>query len=172
MNSIILHIDNFVRINQLQPADAFVVNKQFFNILDHYVIYLGRHQNRHVFIANYTKGIKILELNEIAMFLAKYVPVRVNRFMGNEQQRREAVERALSRKDENSYNLILNNCEHYFNYVHHGTSKSNQVKDVGNHLAVTGLVAGISGAASKKDEVAIAGIIVAGIGLILGSLED
>ncbi len=172
MNNITPQIDNFVRVNQLRPADAFVVNKQFFKILDHYVVYLGKSMGNHIFIANYTKGIKILQLNDIAMFLAKYVPVRINRFKGNEFQRNEAIERALSRLDENAYHLIVNNCEHFTNYVQYGTPKSNQVKEAGLSLAVVGAVTGIAGAASKNDNAVIGGILIAGLGLILGSLED
>lgn len=172
--NITLQIDNFVKVNQLRPADAIVVKKEFFGILDHYVIYLGYDNvnHKHVFIANYLKGIQILKLGELAMFLAKYLPVRINRFIGSEQQRTEAVQRALKRKDENSYHLILHNCEHFKNYVHHGVESSDQIKNWGNGLIAAGAATGLAGAAAKKDGAVVAGVLMAGVGLILRSLEE
>ncbi len=173
MTNLLLHIDNFVSRNNLKPADAFVVKKEYFGILDHYVIYLGRNsQGLHVFIANYTKGIRILQLNDLAMFLSKYLPVRINRFRGTENQRKEAVQRALSRKDENSYHLILHNCEHYKNYVQYGVSKSDQVKNTGIGLAIAGVATTAIGAANKNEKAVFSGLLMAGVGLILSSFEE
>ena len=120
-------IERFITTYNVKPADSIVVKKQFFGILDHYVIYLGKDiYGEHKFIANYTKGVRYIENRELSSFLKSYVPVRINRFVGNEQQRAYAVERANSRLNERSYNLILNNCEHFASFVQNGHSKSSQ----------------------------------------------
>ncbi|MBX7242934.1 MAG: hypothetical protein K1X92_14425, partial [Bacteroidia bacterium] len=99
-----MNIHHFIAANNIRPADAIVVKKEFFGILDHYVIYLGTDQKgEHKFIANYTEGIKMLPARKISTWLQKYIPVRINPFIGTEEQRKEAVKRALIRIDENSY---------------------------------------------------------------------
>lgn len=147
-------IDGFVSQNGIRPADAIIVRKQEWALLDHYVIYLGAtYSGDHVFIANYTKGVRILSENEIARFMNTYEPVKLNRFVGDESERREAVNRAMERVDENSYSLILNNCEHYASYVQRGKPQSNQVRNwslgILGGLALMGLIAAFT---SNDDE--------------------
>jgi hypothetical protein len=168
-----MNIQEFIAANNLQPADAVVVQKEKFGILDHYVIYLGQNgSGEHIFIANFTEGVKFITYWKILEFMNQYVPVRVNRFLGDYIQRNLAVQRALSRLNENSYNLILNNCEHFKNYVHHGVKKSEQVQEFGAALLVTGIGAAAVGAGAKKKEVTIAGLITAGLGLIAIGLSE
>ena len=142
-------IQRFVRQNQLRPADAVIVKKRGLGILDHYVIYLGEYKGTPQFIANYTKGVKIIPLRELQNFLSTYAPVKLNRFVGSEQQRKEAIRRAYQRLDEDAYHLILNNCEHYARYVQEGNPRSNQVRNWGlgalGGLALLGLVWALSG---------------------------
>ncbi|OOM14321.1 lecithin retinol acyltransferase family protein [Clostridium saccharobutylicum] len=42
----------------------------------------------------------------------------------------ETVKRAKSRRDENSYNLVTNNCEHFAIWCKTGVSKSTQVDNI------------------------------------------
>lgn len=161
------YLTSFVRSQNLRQADAVVVKKDFFGILDHYVIYLGKEYNgTHKFIANYNQGIKILPSNEMEVFLQRYSPVRVNRFVGTRNQRIEAIQRALSRRNENSYNLILNNCEHYKNFVHHGIKQSDQVTTVGSTLLIGGIAAAIIGDANDNEKTRDVGLATAGFGLL------
>lgn len=151
----------------IRPADAIVVKKEKFGILDHYVIYLGIDSNgEHKFIANYTKGIQFITLSEIVSFLKTYIPVRINRFIGTELQRLSAVKRALSRLNERAYNLILNNCEHFKNWVHHGLGTSEQVEVAGKTLTAAGAGVGLIGIATKDDNLVMVGLITALIGAI------
>jgi hypothetical protein len=166
-------IDQFIHVYNIKPADAIVVKKEKFGILDHYVIYLGQDSyGEHKFIANYTKGIQFIEHCELVAFLQTYVPVRLNRFIGNEAQRIEAVRRALTRLNERAYNLILNNCEHFANWVQKGLPKSEQVEDVGKALALTGAGVGLVGLAAKNERVATFGLLTAALGLITLRLSD
>lgn len=159
------NINTFITQNGLKPADAVVVKKDFFGILDHYVIYLGNHNNSPLFIANYTSGIKLLPVNKLLSFLTKYSPIKINPFMGNDIERERAIERALSRLNEDNYNLILNNCEHYYNYVHFGIEISNQVKDYGLGLLLTGASSALLGESLENKKIRNAGLIVGGVGL-------
>lgn len=166
-------IEQFITAHDLKPADAIVVRKEEFGILDHYVIYLGKDNlGKHKFIANYSKGVQFIEPRELIEFLKLYVPVRLNRFIGNELQRVNAVRRALTRLNESAYNLILNNCEHFANWVQKGLPKSEQVEDAGKVLAVTGAGIGLIGLASKNEDVAWVGLLTAALGLLAIRLSE
>ena len=160
-------IEYFIQVNNIQPADAIVVQKQKFGILDHYVIYLGKGgDGEHKFIANYTAGIRFLPYQKLLEFLMTYIPVRINKFIGDRMQRTFAVQRALSRLNENAYNLILNNCEHFKNFVHFGIEKSEQVEEFGGALAVGGLGIAAVGLATDNEGLAYAGLFTSILGLI------
>lgn len=141
-------LDKFIREFGLRPADVVVVKKEFFGILDHYIIYLGKApQGKHVFIANTTTGIRFIPEWELIDSMKVYKPTRIRRFNGNDFQRTQAVKRALEKKDVSSYNLILNNCEHFANYVQEGKSWSSQSQvagGIGLGLLFLGLIALIS----------------------------
>lgn len=162
-------IDAFVRNNGLRAGDAVIVKKEPFRILNHYVIYLGSYYGRHKFVANYTQGVRILEEEDMYKFGEYMTPTRIKRFLGNEVQRNTAVQRALNRVDEQSYNLLLNNCEHYSNYVQTGKPYSGQTKLFGAGLTAAGL---ISAANSENENNQKAGLIVAGLGLLTLLFDD
>jgi hypothetical protein len=165
-------VDQFITAYEVKPADAIVVKKENFGILDHYVIYLGKDRhNEHKFIANYLDGIKFISVLELIKFLKTYVPVSINRFVGSELQRGAAVKRALSRLNEKAYHLILNNCEHFANWVQKGLPTSKQVEDFGKILALIGGGIGISGLLSKNKGAALIGTLIASLGLIMIGLS-
>lgn len=167
-----MSIDYFISANNLEPADAIVVQKQKFGILDHYVIYLGKGSDgEHKFIANYTAGVQFLPYWKLLEFLGSYMPVAINRFMGDRIQRSLAVQRALSRLNENAYSLILNNCEHFKNFVHFGIKKSEQVENFGGALAVGGAGAIAIGVAAENDRIVLAGLITSLFGLAIAASE-
>jgi hypothetical protein len=126
-----MSINQYVQHHRLKPADAIVLNKKFFGMVDHFVIYLGLIQFQHAFVANYIEGVRIISNEEIEKFLQTYVPVKVDRFPGRENQRGAALKRALSMIGQKAYNFFANNCEHFKNFVHYGLKKSTQVQKVG-----------------------------------------
>ena len=73
--------EHFVIANNLQPADAILLNKKFMGMLDHYAVYLGRHPetNKPVIAANYTSGVQILTPVDVDSFLEKLVPSKIER---------------------------------------------------------------------------------------------
>lgn len=167
-----MNIDSFIKINRLRPADAIVVKKVGIGLLKHYIIYLGVIDGHHRFMANYTKGINIISFAELGRFLNNYSPVQLNRFIGNDFERGDALDRAWSRKGEREYDLILNNCEHYKNFVHYGYSKSDQVENVGIGLVAAGSAIAVGGVAGKDDKAAIGGLVLAGLGLVTLLMEN
>lgn len=129
-------INQFIRTNRIRPADAIVLQKKFFGMVDHYAIFTGYYNGEPRFIANYTKGVQIIERKEMGSFLQVLVPVKIERFKGSETQRTTAVRRANSQIGKRAYSYIHNNCEHFKNWVQTGKPRSEQVEKVTQGLAV------------------------------------
>lgn len=145
-----MNLDSFIQRNRVQKADAIIVRKKFLGLLSHYVIYLGREseyestdrysrsqryyrggRDGHLFMANMSGGVKVLREGHLREYLIYLEPNRINRFQGGEQARKAAIARALSKQNENSYDLILNNCEHFATYVQEGKARSGQSQNAG-----------------------------------------
>ncbi|MDX2362395.1 MAG: lecithin retinol acyltransferase family protein [Crocinitomicaceae bacterium] len=131
-------LDQFIRVNAIRPADAIIMRKKFFGMVDHYVIYLGQDvdHGQHIFVANYTKGVCIIENVELAKFLIFLVPSNIDRFYGDEFERENAIRRAISKIGKKAYNYLENNCEHFKNWVHRGEHKSEQADNFKTGLAI------------------------------------
>jgi hypothetical protein len=162
------YTEQFVLLNNLQPADAILLKKKFMGMLDHFAVYLGRHvyTNEPVFAANYTKGVQVLEHHEVNTFLTTLVPDKIERFTGSYHQRIEAVERAKEMVGKTGYNLLSNNCEHYKNYVLFNKKFSNQVDSFGKVAAVGGGVAVLAGLASKNNKAVGWGLFALALGAL------
>ena len=129
-------INQFIRTNSIRPADAIVMQKKFFGMVDHYAIYIGYYNGEPQFVANYTKGVQVIDREKMSNFLQVLVPVKIDRFKGSEYQRKIAVKRALSQRGKKAYSYIHNNCEHFKNWVQTGKPRSEQIEKVTNGLAV------------------------------------
>ncbi len=129
-------LNQFIRTYNLKPADAIVLQKKFFGMLDHYAIYIGMRNGEPTFVANYTKGVQIITRSEMNEFLKMLIPVKIDRFPGKESDRSKALRRALSQVGKKAYSYLSNNCEHFKNWVHYGTPRSEQVIRFGEGLAV------------------------------------
>lgn len=168
-----MNIEYFIRRNGIRPADAIVAQKLQFGLLKHYIIYLGKAPNGyHYFMANYTKGIQLISPVELSKLLGVYGPVNINRFRGNDFQRQQAINRAWSRRGEQEYNLILNNCEHYKNFVHSGRAQSEQTNTFGAGLFAAGAAVALGSAANKNDQGTVGGLFLAGLGLVTLLIEN
>ena len=165
-------IHEFINHLRLKPADAVILQKKFFGMLDHYVIYLGLVNYVPQFVANYMDGVRIIPNHEIAALLQMYVPTNVDRFPGPEHQRTSALQRAFSKIGERAYNLVANNCEHFKNFVHHGIEKSSQVDSIGKGLAVGGVVLAAVGAETKNSSAVGWGIALTTLGLLAVAIEN
>jgi hypothetical protein len=165
-----MSIHQFIVTNGLKPADAIVLQKRFFGMVDHYVIYLGIVNLQHAFVANYTQGVRIIAHKELEKFLSELFPVKIEKYPGDESQRNDALKRAMSQIGQKAYNYIANNCEHFKNFVHHGIKKSTQVQKGGAALAIGGLGLTFIGAEKKNDSMAIFGVFIILIGIIIALL--
>lgn len=151
-------------MNGLRATDALVLRKRFIGMVDHYVLYMGNRGNLPVFIANYKNGVKEISNEEIVNYLQTLEPIRIEKFKGSDQERKQAFKRAVSRVGERAYNYFANNCEHFKNWVHYGDKYSSQVDNAGNFGLGAGGVLAVAGLASKNSKVALwgAGILLAG----------
>lgn len=135
-------LNQFITSYNIRPADAIVMKKKLFGMADHYVIYLGIHEMKHVFVANYTKGVKVIPDHELQEFLQILEPTKIDPYPGPEAGRNAALNRAISKIGQRAYNLITNNCEHFKNYVHYGRHTSKQADN-----AIGGLALGVGAVA-------------------------
>lgn len=136
-----MNINAFITQNHIRPADVIVVKKAA-GILKHYVVYLGKDRFlRHTFIVNMSgRGIALIPEEEASVFLGKYQPTGISRFLGQEWERNQAVERAFTYPRAN-YDLIVNNCEHFASFVQRGVKESKQA-DTAIGIGLATLVAG------------------------------
>jgi hypothetical protein len=157
----------FVHQFAIKPADAVVLNKKFFGMLDHYVIYVGIQNYEHQFVANYVDGVKEIPNDKIGSLLEVYVPSKIERFPGKDHERQAAVNRAKGRIGERAYGFISNNCEHFKNFVHHGIETSTQVEKVGAALTISGIGLALIGVGKKNKTVAVWGLIIVIVGILI-----
>jgi hypothetical protein len=66
-------------------------------------------------------------------------PRRVNRFVGNQKNRKAIVQNAIEKKDRSAYSLILNNCEDYASLHKRKSDRSEP-----NTGAVIGTIIGVA----------------------------
>lgn len=142
-------LNQFITTYNIRPADSIVMKKKLFGMVDHYVIYLGiSNERKHVFVANYTKGVRVIPDQELREFLQILEPTKIDRFVGNETQRVAAVNRAISRIGERAYSYVTNNCEHFKNWVHRGEHKSAQVDNAVESVMIGAGIAALAGLVS------------------------
>ena len=162
MNEIIRLIEQ----NGLRITDSIVMKKRFLGMVDHYVLFMGYRNSRPVFLGNYRNGISEVPDADLVKYLSIMEPERIEYFVGNELERKDAERRAWARSGENAYNYITNNCEHYKNWVHFGKNYSSQVKTAGNVALAAGAGIAVAGLASKNKTAAYVGLGT----LLLGAL--
>jgi Lecithin retinol acyltransferase len=156
-------INEFIKKNNLQPADAIELALPSAGIIKHYAIYLGMENNLPRFIANITDGIQLIEKALLGEFIKKYEVTAIEKFVGSTWQRKAAIKKAMSRIGEKAYNLVFNNCEHFKNWVLHGYSSSKQVTAIGGGILFSGAALTIFGAATNDKKLQKAGLIILGI---------
>ena len=172
------HLEQFVQGTGLRPGDGIVVKKRFLGLLKHYVIYLGKKGRRHLFIANMTQGVQVLNSGQIGEFLRYMEPKKIIPFEGTDLERREAVKRAFSFPNRQNYNLLANNCEHFFNFTQSGRAYSKQTALFGTGLTVGGLVMAVNKASKNEEDDEYAdlkvatGLLIAGLGLFTIGISE
>ena len=64
------------------------------------------------------------------------IPIKIDRFPGKEPERLKALSRTISQIGKKAYSYLSYNCEHFKNWIHYGTPRSEQVKRIGEAMAV------------------------------------
>jgi hypothetical protein len=167
-----MSINELIKVNNLRETDALVLQKRFIGMVDHFVIYMGYRAEKPVFIANYKNGVKELSNDEISRYLQVLKTVRIEKFVGSNQERIDAFRRALSRVGERAYNYFSNNCEHFKNWVHFGNNYSSQVNIAGKVGLTTGGALAIAGIVSENSKVALWGAGLLLVGAILTNVSE
>jgi uncharacterized protein YycO len=110
----------YTQLYDLKPGDVIVVPKSIFNLVEHYIIYLGKglYSENDRF-----QGVRVINAEQVAN--ENPFVKRIRRFEGNDYQRSCAVQRAWSLVGK-AYNLTHFNCEHYANHVQYNTEYSAQ----------------------------------------------
>ncbi|OFX43084.1 MAG: hypothetical protein A2046_08705 [Bacteroidetes bacterium GWA2_30_7] len=149
---------SLIQQNDLKQADAIVLRKKFLGMVDHFAIFLGYdNSNYPYFVANYKDGVQHVSEKELDSFMQKLEPTRIERFVGTEVERQNAVKRALNRIDEKAYDYFANNCESFKNYVQKGINYSKQAENFNEIAGAVGIgtaVVGVAALASKSPKVA------------------
>lgn len=109
------------------PGDRIIGPKSNFRIIQHHSIYLGQDFNGIDWIIENKDGHGVRLVTANQHFQQVLEITRIERFVGTGEQRKAAVQRALTAIGK-PYNLINYNCEHFANWVQHGVSHSSQVK--------------------------------------------
>ena len=129
----------------LRQADGVVVKDRNSPLLDHYAVFLGWDDNGFpVFIANYPNGgVRVVPHEETIKFLNSMYLARPRCFQGNDYEREQAVNRAISCIGKKGYDLAFTNCEHFINYVQKSSAYSQQtaIASAGTALGGAALLA-------------------------------
>jgi hypothetical protein len=164
-----MNVNTIIRNNNLREADAVVLRKKILGMVDHFAIFVGYRGNNPIFVANYKDGVKEVSNSEMSEILKTLQPKAIEKFKGNENERRIATRRALSRVGEKAYNYVSNNCEHFKNWVHSGEHRSEQVNKVGNIALTVATGTAINAIANKS---AKSGAMAVGLLLLGAFLKD
>jgi hypothetical protein len=127
-----------IRQFNLEPGDRIVVPKSLVGIIQHHALYLGYNDlGEHLICENMIGvGVRLIRVND---FFKDVISVtRIEKFQGNNFERRKLVEKALSKLGK-PYSLINYNCESFCNDVQHNVIKSAQVS-VGLFVGFVGVM--------------------------------
>lgn len=164
-----MNTHTIIMSNNLREADAIVLRKKILGMVDHFAIFVGYRGHNPVFVANYKDGVREVSNSEMKEVLKTLQPTAIEKFKGNEQERRIATRRALSRVGERAYNYVSNNCEHFKNWVHTGEHRSDQVNKAGNIALTIATGTAVNAIVNKN---AKSGAIAVGLLLLGAFLKD
>jgi uncharacterized protein YycO len=110
----------------LKPADRIVVPKSGLRVIQHHAIYLGQNKKGEHLIAENKIGYGVRVVNADIFFKDAIEITRIERFSGNNFQRKIAIKKALTKLGL-PYDLINYNCHHFANEIQNGWPQSEQV---------------------------------------------
>ena len=128
----------------LLPADRIVVPKSGLRIVQHHALYLGKNHQGVDLIAENKIGFGVRLVTADDFFKNVIEVTRIEKFNGNNYQRRIAVQKALDKLGQ-PYHLIDYNCQHFANEVQYNFIKSDQVEGLFEGLKIAAGVALVIG---------------------------
>ncbi len=122
----------------LEPGDRIVVPKSLFGVVQHHALYLGYNEYGEHLICENIIGVGVIVTRVADFFQEAKSVTRIEKFQGNNFERKQIVQKALDRLGK-PYSLINYNCESFCNDVQHNVIKSAQVT-VGLFIGFVGIM--------------------------------
>lgn len=113
--------------HNLKPGDRIVEPKSSLRLVQHHSIYLGQDISGTDWIIENKIGFGVRLVTAKEYFSAVIEVTRIERFYGTGEQRKAAVQKALSEIGK-PYDLINYNCESFANYIQYGHTRSVQLE--------------------------------------------
>ena len=127
-----------IRHFNLEPGDRVIVPKSLLGLVQHHALFLGYNEfGEHLMCENVIgNGVIITRVDSFFQDIKSVT--RIEKFIGNNLQRKLIVQKALTRLGK-PYSLINYNCESFCNDVQHNVIKSAQVT-VGLFIGFVGIM--------------------------------
>ncbi len=127
-----------IRQYNLEPGDRIIIPKSLLGLVQHHALYLGYNNLGQHLICENVFGVGV-KLTSVESFFQDTTSVTsIEKFRGNNFERRNIVQKALTRLGK-PYSLINYNCESFCNDVQHNIIKSAQVS-VGLFVGFVGIM--------------------------------
>lgn len=123
---LLMNMNNYIAKYNLRPGDRIVVPKSGLRIIEHHALYLGQNYKGVDLIAENKIGFGVRLVTADDFFKDVIEVTRIEKFKGNNYQRKRAVQRALEKLGQ-PYRLIDYNCQHFANEIQYGIVESKQV---------------------------------------------
>lgn len=122
----------------LEPGDRIIIPKSLLGLVQHHALYLGYNNlGQHLICENvFGVGVKLTRVE--GFFQDAKSVTRIEKFHGNNFERRQIVQMALTRLGK-PYSLINYNCESFCNDIQHNIIKSSQA-NVGLFIGFVALI--------------------------------
>ena len=118
-----------IALLDLAPGDRIIIPKSEFRIVQHHGIYLGKNNSGVDLVAENKIGYGVRMVSLTAFFGNVREVARIDKFKGNNYERRKLVERIVSKLG-HRYDLINYNCQHFANDMLNNEIKSEQVDNL------------------------------------------
>jgi hypothetical protein len=135
---------NYVQKLGLKAGDRIIVPKSRLRIVQHHALYLGENRNGVDLIAENKIGFGVRLVTADEFFKDAIEVTGIEKFTGNNYQRKLAVQKALAKLGQ-PYDLINYNCQHFANEIQHNEVRSEQVDGMFEGLKVAASFAIIVG---------------------------
>lgn len=121
-------MNKIIKQHNLLPGDRIIVPKSGLRIVQHHALYLGQNHLGLDLIAENKIGFGVRLITAYEFFKDVIEITKIEKFYGNNSQRKLAVQKALHKTGQ-PYHLIDYNCQHFANEIQYGKVESDQIND-------------------------------------------